>query len=653
MAVFCLILSLAPIGALAATPAATLLFDLSLEGSTAAMPAVSNKVETDRVTAVNMDNLYNEANKTGTHAAYKDDLPLYKEEAGGNVKYLKFAYLNDSNTALNKGSQVNVIFSDGTLADKEKLTVEMWARPTSYSAWSSMFSLAFPGGKTDAFTMRFMTTPAYNFYPDRLANGNGTCYTFSKNVKDHMNAWNHYVVTREATTDGWYSAIYVNGSLLTSGTYKCTKTTYATSSNSATTWNSFVIGNTTGNDVNKAFEGDIAEFRIYEGALTETEAAAEYEDTKAPYKTINDGLIFDMDISGSTEAVADDPETEESEAVAQKVVVKDTSNSGQVHVINPYGNGTTYPTFKTDVDGVKYLKFATPDQAGSARKMKVAVELNNAGLEDKQAITFEAWARAAAPASSSTSWGALASLGANNTTDNSHIDIRFINDGSINVYPDYKAATTGVATLGNFVSSGYTDVWKHYVFVREWVTVDEVAQWKISMYVNGELINTEYVETGRTDDSAVDCKWLSIGGCSSSNNRGFMGDIADFRMYSTALSEQKIKANYNADAHLYIASAIQTVWKSGETVLDGTVDVSSLNTVTAEIAIANYVGTNPYIFVAAYKGDELVKVVSTEWNATELTATGTISWEAADGVDAVKAFIWNDGMSPLCQPQGL
>ncbi len=647
LAVFCLILSLAPIGALAATPAATLLFDLSLEGSTAELAAVSNKVTTDKITEVNTNEL---------QAATDGNLPIYKTEADGAIEYLTFAYLDNTSTIANKGSQINVIFAENDFGNGNAFTYEMWARPTSYTAWSSMFALGGQGGVNEGLTMRMTQTGFYSFYPDMLT-APTTARLDSSSATSHMNTWNHYVVTQvwDSENTKWDCAIYVNGKEFAAKSIDVDeRTDYLTKRGRAPWWNTFVIGNVIGNNKNKAFEGDIAEFRIYEGALTAAEASAEYEDTKATYEEpevvippMPDGLIFDMDISGSS---------------AGNIVVTDTSNASQVKAITPYGASNTAPIFGSE-DGVDYLSFTTIGEDGttlSNRKSKIAVELVNDNIADKAGVTFEAWARAKqTTAANSGTWGALASIGAANTSGTSHIEARFLDDASMHLYPDRAAASTGRGYLKFFTD--YKDTWAHYVFIRERVTVldedtnENVEKWQTTLYINNVLHEQSYSTSDlKTEDYAA--TWLSIGGSSSSDqSRAFIGDIADFRLYSKALSVSEITASFNADAGKYVSSDIGITWKSGDETLDSTANIANLTTATAEITVANYAGTNPYIFVASYKGKELVKVERAEFSitGTTVTATGTITWETSDGVDAVKAFIWNDGLSPLCQPQGL
>ena len=661
MAVFCLILSLAPIGALAATPAATLLFDLQIDEPTADGLVLSNKVADSSVFG---EITYGSRNTTATNG-YQEHAPIYsKDELGFN--YLTFANYetaSTADTAANRASAVvvalNEAYQDGVFANTQAVSYEIWARPNSVansSSWGALFGV---GSNTNnnssgvyAYELRF-TNGSGSFNHNQLDNGSSAVNTslYSKG-SSHLDKWTHYVLTREydAANLKWIYKFYADGDLLnTVENPVAALHDYQNTSTTSTPINYLIIGDGAGTDRYRSFIGDIAEFRVYDGVLSETEVADEYKDTKTTYEEpevvippMPDGLIFDMDISGSS---------------AGNIVVADTSNAAQVKAITPYGASSTAPVFGSE-DGIDYLSFTTIGEDGTTlanRKSKIAVELVNDNIADKAGVTFEAWARAKqTTAANGSTWGALASIGAANTSGTSHIEARFFDDGAMQFYPDRTSNGNGRSLLGNFVNSGYANEWKHYVFVREKVNVEGVEQWKLSLYVNGVLVDSENNTTAITADSLN--TWLSIGGASSSDqSRAFIGDIADFRLYSKALTENEIKTSFNADANKYVSSDISIVWKNGDETLDSTVNIASLTSATAEVTVSNYAGTDPYIFVAAYKGKELVKVERAEFSisGTTVTATGTVAWEASDDVDAVKAFIWNDGLSPLCQPQGL
>lgn len=641
LAVFCLVLALLPVAAFGSETAfPTPLFDLSLEGSVVGFdPVVSNKLTTDAVTAVNTDNLrYNQ----------HGDTPIYKTEENGAIKYLTFSYLEDR-TAKNKGSEVNVVFKETEggkcgLADENALSFEFWARPTSYSEWSSMFSLAFNGGRNEAFMLRMFTGPDYRFLPDRQKNENGAMISGSASA--HMNRWNHYVVTRvwDSVSSMWKCDIYVNGTSFATMTLAGeSKTTYA---NQTYNWNTFIIGNTMGNDNNKAFEGDIAEFRIYDSELTAEQASAAYTATKDPYyPSMQDNMkVFDMNLAGST--------------VGSNPVVTDESGSRLVKEINVLGHpsastatdGET-PTY-VEEDGVKYLKFASHDGTNLAnRRSQVNVQFKDTSLTDKNALTFEAWARADWNGDTQ-NWGALASIGRTYKSGgaNDKVALRFTTGGTIQLYPDREAHDTALDTNINFRS--YEDVWAHYVVTREYN--ETTSTWTTCGYVNGEQVsNTASLVKAMSKYDGAE-SWLAIGGATGADGeRSFIGDIADFKLYTKALSADEVAANYAAEAGKYIKSEVTVAWKDS----DGSeiTSVSGLSKVTADISATNYFGTEPNIFLACYNGEQLVKVVRVDATVTDNTAAGnaTISWDTEDGIDKVKAFIWNDGLSPLCQPHCL
>lgn len=641
LAVFCLVLALLPVAAFGSETAIPIpLFDLSLEGSVVGSdPVVSNKVTTDAVTAVNTDNLRENT---------KGNTPIYKTEENGAIKYLTFSYYDEYGSAYNKGSEVNIVFKDTEggrcgLADGNALSFEFWARPTSRNAWSSMFSLAFNGGKDEAFVFRLNTTPAYFFLPDRQKNSN--IGMTSASASAHMNRWNHYVVTRvwDSASSKWKCDIYVNGesfaNLVSSST--TSQTTYASQNYN---WNTFIIGNTMGNDNNKAFEGDIAEFRIYDSELTAAQASAAYTATKDPYyPSMQDNMkVFDMNLAGST--------------VGSAPVVTDESGSRLVKEINVLGHPSsktatdgTAPTY-CDEDGVKYLTFASYDGTNLAnRRSQVNVQFKDTSLTDKNALTFEAWARADWNGNTS-AWAGLASVGPayHGDSGSEKLVLRFMTDGKIKLYPDRAAQDTLLDT--NISFKNYEDAWTHYVVTREYN--EATSTWTTRGYVNGEQVsNTASLNKAMVKYTDAE-SWLAIGGVTGGeSDRSFIGDIADFKLYTKALSADEVAANYAAEAGKYIKSEVTVSWKGSEG--SEISSVSGLTQVTADISATNYFGTEPNIFLACYKEDgTLVKVVRVGATVTDNTAAGsaTISWSEADSISQVKAFIWNDGLSPLCQP---
>jgi hypothetical protein len=106
------------------------------------------------------------------------------------------------------------------------------------------------------------------FYLNELILYYGGRYLFSPDNSILSNTW--YIVT--ATRNGNNVALYINGSLSSSGT----------NSNSITTNNPYTIGN--GYDFNgEIFRGNIASVKVYNRALSASEIAQNYNATKARY----------------------------------------------------------------------------------------------------------------------------------------------------------------------------------------------------------------------------------------------------------------------------------------------------------------------------------------------------------------------------------
>lgn len=248
----------------------------------------------------------------------------------------------------NKNAQVNVNMKKTVTswANADALTFETWVREKDNGQQSSggeirdnksVFAFgALTPGRLGSFMPAFqlqLTGNNIELYPDMVAATGGTLQEATNgnapyrklalgDIEANENKWMHYVVTREWVEgnitlepddpdyyDHWESNFYINGqksgavksyyNSTTTGsgeeeitTYQdCIRTNYDTvkriSGDSLyTPVDYLIIGGTSKDGENRAFNGDIAEFNMYAGALTEEQVLNAYYNSVGTYYQI-------------------------------------------------------------------------------------------------------------------------------------------------------------------------------------------------------------------------------------------------------------------------------------------------------------------------------------------------------------------------------
>lgn len=116
---------------------------------------------------------------------------------------------------------------------------------------------------------------------------------------------------------------------------------------------------------------------------------------------------------------------------------------------------------------------------------------------------------------------------ASNTTYNTYICLE---GARYFVYP-----SSGSAFVGNYTSTANT--WQHIVLVQDGINS------KLKLYINGNLIG-QINSTNKVYNSSV----LDLGGRQGAGQ--YQGNISDFRIYATALSENDIKKLYQTPTEI-------------------------------------------------------------------------------------------------------
>ena len=275
---------------------ANLIFDLDINYTEADGLALSNKAGDSSVFG---EITYGTRNSTATNG-YETHSPTYGKDDLG-VEYLTFANYETSSTAdtaANRASAVrvslNTAYQGGVFANTQPISYEIWARPdsvvASQSAWGALLGVGTDSANNSAGSYA---------YELRLTNGlggyninqfdNGTSYyntSVGTNGASHSDRWTHYVITREydAANLKWIYKFYANGALVNAIENPVTALfDYTTKSTEKAPINYMIIGNGAGSDRYRAFIGDIAAFKVYDGLLTDDYIENAYKNELGDY----------------------------------------------------------------------------------------------------------------------------------------------------------------------------------------------------------------------------------------------------------------------------------------------------------------------------------------------------------------------------------
>ena len=341
------------------------------------------------------------------------------------------------------------------------------------------------------------------------------------------------------------------------------------------------------------------------------------EDTIFTYNVVN--LLFDMEISGTNNQPV--TSVNATEATRHNILTKDeeTGEKWEFGITAAHNTQEWTPTYRYK-DGIKYLTFRRGDNVNS-KFARVVVPMDPAlGIANKDALTFETWARPNECTNfdgTTYKWAYLASFGRtshvpwlsedkNESYANggyySHISnasfylywryAAKVNDtyNGIGVLPDVQKlntanlahgknkdmaegnnnATDGSAYLGDM--DEFEDKWAHIVVTREYLGGDK---WQSVLYINGNKRTTATVTgCGETDYDETFSNLII--GASVKNDEAFAGDISTFKMYDGVLDAATVRKNYYDSYDKYYYTGDDEITKVLEVkVEDGAIVASS------------------------------------------------------------------------------
>jgi len=505
--------------------------------------------------------------------------------------------------------------------------------------------------------------------------------------------WAHIVITREYVGEvngkhRWSSVLYVNG---------CKRTTTArdllSKSNYNEDYSTLVIGSD--NKYAAGFHGDISTFKMYDGLLDEAIVRQHYSDSNQNYyNTDGDGITKVLEVK------VDENENIVSSSDADAPAPKRLSERVASTTIG------ASPEIVTE-NGVSYMKFASVEEGALVDpKARLYYKLNDINFTDQDEITVTAWARM--PYTDDITAGmpdddALYDSGKYTTLLQLSVNPNQRQADGRNIYRVALAANadpekaesfqhskmiatiddTSYAEKNNIANLGdvynYGDEWAYYAITKTWVGTDgssETGKFVFKTYINKELVATSELpvadrhswsaELGATPatniDNAVD--YITIGGTNGSfGGATFLGDIAQFSLYSGELTAAQVADEYYATCGTFIDGPIlrdaniKTQQGEDVVVLDKNSIKQADNVLIQSESIINYEEENaPFVVLAVYGDAECTKLIGLKVVPATLNEdkTVTLTDTQIDGFNAgevanVRIYVWDSvtQMGPL------
>jgi hypothetical protein len=431
-----------------------------------------------------LDGTSNDYDGTITGATYVNN---------GSADYFSF----DGNDII-KNTSLGTAFSNQTT-----LSIEAWFRTSASTARVTIASFSNTAVNSTDLWIGFYAnenTIAFRSQVDGQSSYLQVNDSGGSSLRDGN--WHHVVFT--ANLEG--TKIYVDGSELSGYTYNF--------GNSSTpiqmvSINQFSIGanqDSTASGGQWFMNGDIGQVRVYSSSLTANQVKSNYEATRI-YNVPDLELHLDA---------ASFPEKGESGYSNTPSTWTDSSGNSN--------NGTiTSATFDSELGN--WLDFD-----GSASRINISS--NFGGITNIQATSM--WFK-----TTSTSLGMLFSVGANSSQ---YGGMYIYIDGSGIIKGGYLGNTGGF--LNNSAvssSSGYNDGhWHHLVLV---LTGTYASNQNPTLYIDGNDVGTIISSSSTTQGTVNNAS--AIGYYPQGNRFYFNGQIGQVRVYSSALTQDQVRQNYN------------------------------------------------------------------------------------------------------------
>jgi len=451
-----------------------------------------------------------------------------------DVKFLQPITPGENGGAGTYNGSIKVV--DPEIMGNTALTIESWMRwdPDRRPATTSSYNghlVAISKGQSGTNSLQLHDTNTNPvFRADMLASSGAD--TISMSDANNKNKWIHYVATREydQTTNIWTAKVYVNGTPVGTGTRTASDTANPFYDNDEQYFmeiGSYLNANNTRPDL--AFNGDIGTFNVYNYALTQTDAAANYEAEKGTWEVIvpegpeipwyeedaanpTPNLVFDLDISAYNGT--------DIAGIENSV----TGNSSTIIASALDSSATASPVSVDEGNNRKSLRFLTDD--GKTK----GIQVTDPAITGNTEITIEAWVKPTPLAPAPTNGHLLA-----------------ISNGSAHSMQWFE--TAGAEALTSNLSVGpygsknitrhgieidkYANKWTQIVLTRKFDKTDtNNLKWVSNVYINGALATNTPIEYNIDSVLDDDTYKLYFG---SFKNYPFEGNVGDLKVYNYAL----------------------------------------------------------------------------------------------------------------------
>ena len=433
-----------------------------------------------------------------------------------NVKFIdnnQFRYFDFSGTAY--------IDLNHSLAINLNTTYEFWIRTTS-SVAGRMLGNSTTVGSGTTFTHNFEVDTSGevtiqtqdNWYSAGAATG-AEEKTGGLVLNDGL--WNHIVIRK---TNGLYQ-IFKNGTQIDpddSFTTRQQTSTFVAEAGIVLMAQRRTYG---------YYPGQLAEFRMYDAALTDDEIAANYNATKDRYKYGHYGLWLQLSNQSEGSYVNDS---------SLKQYLDATNNTSYS------GSGTTWSDLSGNGNHASLgsaVSYSSTDngQFTFNSNSSAYIDLGSvSGVTDS--ITMEGWWKVN-PFTGSTAYQSLATY-----QDDGYVYIFMTGDGAVRVNYEYSGTASNLYST----TTGYDDGnWHHIAHVI-------TPRWH-ALYVDGKLENEA---TNVLHSSINTTNGYSLIGAYDSNTVGgfapqylLSGAVAKYRVYNRALTAKEVQQNYLVDIATY------------------------------------------------------------------------------------------------------
>ena len=526
----------------------------------------------------------------------------------------------------------------------------------------------FPYFLSGLSTMRLMTTA--NTQQMRVALGtqditanypiNGTSPTATRGE------WSHYVFSVEDTGTGTDSAPVVNFSYWKNGVLQVSTANFSVSTTISVAGTAIV-----GNDRksgSRPIYGALADFRVYDVALTTTQARALYVQSR-------------RDLCGGAELLAWWP------------MERFVTNGVDGFVYTPDASGFNAAGRTSDMN-----------ETNGWMRLSADTVLTNGPCGTDRAVfytgTAATWSRGKMPCGArETTWSMWINPSRNSTIfrvagqDKNFPHLMLSEENNLRFYlqsglevRSLQCQTLGPSYIYPVFGTAFAarETWSHLVFVDRFEEQNGTQVHRPEVWLNGELTGV-----GASYREAAESSWLSVGGNitfgntahNNSGNRPYEGAIADIRVYGGNLTSNEIVRLYRsaakADAGVDFAVAAETAVLRGKVAArsgkphhagyDGSVEWSLISAPNGVDGVAFARGSNPvtevtlpvegtYTFrltVTGFDGtasSDEVNVVRVAASAGNVAPTVSVSADSADTTLAAGVSLSAAAVDPDSSP---